>query len=45
MSQKINSTIENIGEKDRPAEVTIEFGIKFDGDLDVEYIYGLAIVS
>lgn len=35
MAQRINSTIEGIGEKNKPDNVEVEFGLKFDGELDV----------
>ena len=35
MATRVNTTIEGIGEKNKPDNVEIEFGLKFDGELDV----------
>ena len=32
MATKINTTIGGIGEKNKPDNVEVEFGLKFDGD-------------
>ena len=35
MVTKVNSTIEGIGEKNKPDSIEVEFGLKFDRELDV----------
>ena len=35
MATRVNSTIEGIGEKNKLDNVEVEFGLKFDGELDV----------
>ena len=35
MATRVNTTIEGIGEKNKPDSIEVEFGLKFDGELDV----------
>jgi|SRR4030095_9595850 len=35
MAKKVNSAIDSIDEKNKPDTVGVEFGLKFDGELDV----------
>jgi hypothetical protein len=35
MAKRVDSAIESIDENNRPNNVKVEFGIKFDGELDV----------
>jgi hypothetical protein len=35
MTSKVQSSIKNINQTNKPKQVDVEFGIKFDGELDV----------
>lgn len=35
VAKRVNSTINSINENDKPDNVEVEFGLKFDGELDV----------
>jgi len=35
MAKKVNDTIDSLEEKSKPDNVGVEFGLKFDGELDV----------